>query len=893
SSSYGIDPLFLKAVIQTESQWNDRIVSAPTNTPDAPTSQNSAGIMRFIPATARKYGLNVPERGYVCTQKNTAGCDYVNDERFNPEKSIEAALKYLSAIKTFLSNNNYEVTDENIYLAYFMGEDNFRKYPGRDKVPPGWTDTLNAVNNFNKNLNLIKSSCGGTGGYQTVPAGAIQLKKLSQYGGGFIVDVDPRYFDIKTLSAKTVREDIGGGDCAKYCYGNIVDLKRTVPALNIIAGINAAYLDWVGTGGISDPTQRELYEKYGRPVGDYVEDGKFIKGKYEAGFNNYFVVENGIPQITSEFSFSPSVSSAVAGARDSGVRARTVVCTTADGRVKLVVVSSSSLSALTEYLTPEEKCSKVLNLDGGGSTQFYYDYGGEKVEDAAIESPGIQTKGREVADFIVVVPKAGVSYGSPSLCPSAQFINSPEEEILYAAYRILPSFAVSVEQPLDPYVEVQETIRGALNDDAKCGKDKTPECLARNLQNSEDFNYYFKSNREYYPNNAKNDWNDYCEQGQEEFFADFAEFFDLCINAEQGCSCKLTGVNTNALGSESIKFTKVSEARYDASLLGYDDLIFYTPYLSKFPVEIKSGFTFVYPNEQKTLSTVYINKKGNQLEFSSAPTGPVCKNIENSMVKVCVVSKNPVSEEKHLVFRFAFEPEAVPPPDVNNVQAQDLQRAKQSILVSWDGSTAKNVVAYNIYAQNSEFKGKESEKIKESLAGLQPTRLETINSQDVKKINDVVPICSPAGVKSCIFDFNVTSESSGIEVNSKIRASPQTLIHESDTNKYYYILETEDGVLAYYGVTAINKKELESLGFLETPAAVSVDDIPPGHVYTTQTPVDDTVTLDWARPGNNIDGSELSPTASLNYALYSMCGAATEFTEYGLETPSTQVLQLP
>lgn len=64
ATKYNIDPLLVKAVIKTESNWNEWAVSR----------KGAIGLMQLMPATAREMNVNNP---------------------FNPEENIEGGVKYL------------------------------------------------------------------------------------------------------------------------------------------------------------------------------------------------------------------------------------------------------------------------------------------------------------------------------------------------------------------------------------------------------------------------------------------------------------------------------------------------------------------------------------------------------------------------------------------------------------------------------------------------------------------------------------------------------------------------------------------------------------------------------------------------------------------------------
>lgn len=64
ATKYNLDPLLVKAVIKTESNWNEWAVSR----------KGAIGLMQLMPATAREMNVNNP---------------------FNPEENIEGGVKYL------------------------------------------------------------------------------------------------------------------------------------------------------------------------------------------------------------------------------------------------------------------------------------------------------------------------------------------------------------------------------------------------------------------------------------------------------------------------------------------------------------------------------------------------------------------------------------------------------------------------------------------------------------------------------------------------------------------------------------------------------------------------------------------------------------------------------
>lgn len=99
SAQYGVDPQFVKAIIRAESSGNTQAVSPV----------GALGIMQLMPATAARFGV----------QKH---------ELFNPERNIEAGVRYISFLSRLFGGNPYKIA-----AAYNAGEGAVQKYNG---VPP-------------------------------------------------------------------------------------------------------------------------------------------------------------------------------------------------------------------------------------------------------------------------------------------------------------------------------------------------------------------------------------------------------------------------------------------------------------------------------------------------------------------------------------------------------------------------------------------------------------------------------------------------------------------------------------------------------------------------------------------------------------------------------------
>ncbi len=158
SIANGIEPKLIKSIIQAESAWNANAVSMC----------GAAGLVQFIPSTARSFGLSVPEyekewcpdeattkcklngnqvKVSACNSCTKNKCDLINDERFNPQKAVEASVKYLAKIKQTLISKGMEPSISYIAAAYNQGEG---RVTDCKCIPPGEATTYvaNVLSNY-------------------------------------------------------------------------------------------------------------------------------------------------------------------------------------------------------------------------------------------------------------------------------------------------------------------------------------------------------------------------------------------------------------------------------------------------------------------------------------------------------------------------------------------------------------------------------------------------------------------------------------------------------------------------------------------------------------------------------------------------------------------------
>jgi soluble lytic murein transglycosylase-like protein len=105
ASQYDVDPVFVRAVIQVESDFNPRCVSR----------KGARGLMQLIPETARRYGVK---------------------DVFNPAENIDGGVHYLSDLLSMFNNDLSRTL-----AAYNAGENAVLRYGA---IPP-YDETMTYV----------------------------------------------------------------------------------------------------------------------------------------------------------------------------------------------------------------------------------------------------------------------------------------------------------------------------------------------------------------------------------------------------------------------------------------------------------------------------------------------------------------------------------------------------------------------------------------------------------------------------------------------------------------------------------------------------------------------------------------------------------------------------
>ena len=93
---YGLEPDMVKAVIETESSFNNQTIS----------NKGAVGLMQLMPDAAREMGLIVND---------------TIDERWDPKKNIEAGIKYLAKCRSIIGERTGNYSWDFAFAGYNQG----------------------------------------------------------------------------------------------------------------------------------------------------------------------------------------------------------------------------------------------------------------------------------------------------------------------------------------------------------------------------------------------------------------------------------------------------------------------------------------------------------------------------------------------------------------------------------------------------------------------------------------------------------------------------------------------------------------------------------------------------------------------------------------------------
>ncbi|MFA5138008.1 MAG: phosphodiester glycosidase family protein [Elusimicrobiota bacterium] len=206
-----------------------------------------------------------------------------------------------------------------------------------------------------------------------------------------VIHVDPANYEVRAVLAQTVLH---------RSRATLPEMMAAVP--EAMAGMNASFFS-LKDGGL---------------VGFFMEGGKVKKYQPHPSMDRiFFTRADGTAGVSYGTELDPKgVASAVSGKSSwdqESPSARTALCIDSGGHVRLVsAYPVKTLGWMTEYLRTRETCSKIVHLDGGGSTQTAFrgpgglSIGWERKH--ACEKPQRESPAecfRKVPAFLLVLPR--------------------------------------------------------------------------------------------------------------------------------------------------------------------------------------------------------------------------------------------------------------------------------------------------------------------------------------------------------------------------------------------------------------------------------------------------------------------------------------------------------
>jgi len=109
AAQYGVDPLFVLAVIREESKF----------LPQSESNKGAKGLMQLMPSTAQSIAESIGDKAYT------------DDYLLNPEKNIQYGTWYLASLQKLFSNNHTLVI-----AAYNGGRGHVKEWINSGQIDP-------------------------------------------------------------------------------------------------------------------------------------------------------------------------------------------------------------------------------------------------------------------------------------------------------------------------------------------------------------------------------------------------------------------------------------------------------------------------------------------------------------------------------------------------------------------------------------------------------------------------------------------------------------------------------------------------------------------------------------------------------------------------------------
>lgn len=316
--------------------------------------------------------------------------------------------------------------------------------------------------------------------------------------------------------------------------------------------------------------------------------------------------------------------------------------------------------------------------------------------------------------FLIVISVSFFIIKGPGITGAAVSEEKPSEDsddVIYGTYSITPNFKTKIDYDFSEYEDVVNKAKEMYEE---CSLEQDLEdCI--NLKIIE----YSKEGLQ---------WKLSCDTDEEDFFSSFVEGFISCKDSydkEGFCEFKV-------LSLPNEKFTVHLSSEDDKTKIELKDkgLIEYIDIPCKYPADIDFDFTvgdfisetaMIIDNEDtvkfyKKEDELYYFKEKKDLKFSFSSDLKISP-AKKDTYRFCVISpytyykydeEEKKVEEKNLEYRFALRfKDELSPPKISGVEVKDKTNDENSITVSWDESSAKDVKSYIVYYSEEDFSGQD------------------------------------------------------------------------------------------------------------------------------------------------------------------------------------------
>ncbi|MFH1850361.1 MAG: hypothetical protein ABH879_09370 [archaeon] len=389
-----------------------------------------------------------------------------------------------------------------------------------------------------------------------------------------------------------------------------------------------------------------------------------------------------------------------------------------------------------------------------------------------------------------------------------------------ATYSVKPSFRIKLDYDLGKYDILKDKAASLL---AECRSD--PEaCVPARLAGLSDADF---------------EWTAECDSAQFSVFHDFVQDFRDCQDSEDtGCTCALTPFIPHyplddVFEAEAWPFkgiTKVGSGILTGNLSQESPLVIAKTDLASHHcnVSYKTAYTASVPETSLNARCIADRKvedvawSGTDIVLYKDPAGlvsfarqgtvsgkPECK-LPKNIFTFCVVDKNALfygydpftagTDKRNVAVKFALEfSDRIPPPPVIGTKAENVPDAENALSVSWDASPAADLREYRVYYSKAAFAG----------------------------VDDGLPVAVAA------------KDLTGLELTHLQDYDPDQPI-----NTYFV------------AVTAVDHSANEDTE-VSAVEGRSIDNLAPAPVSGLAATASGKLTLSWARPVQNTDGSAL------------------------------------